>query len=629
MKEILEDNKFRWLIITLLIVFSFEFLSFFSVRFPWWIEIPLFFVIIAVFGRKVFVSGIKSLLKLDFSNINLLMSIAILGAIYLHQFGEAVVVVVLFALGNTLEAFGIKRSKSALKDLVDNAPKLAQIKGNEVKAPIEEIKIGEIIIIRPGDQIPLDGKVVSGDSLVDESTITGEPLPKNKLIGDFVYAGTINSQGYLEVRVEKEAKDTTLSQIINLTFKAAEKKSLSQKFIEKFARIYTPSVIIASVLIVLVPVLFLGKPFNLWFVQALTLLIIACPCALVISTPISVFSAIGNAGRKGFLIKGGRFIEEVGKIKAIALDKTRTLTVGQPIVSEIIPFGGFNKEEVLACAAGLEVFSEHPIAVSILKKAEEEKIDLHKFTSFQAVPGKGLKGRCVVCFDKHHYMGNVKFVAEEHHIEEQVLEKVEELEKQGKTAIVIGDGEKIKGVIGVTDEIREKSESFIKDLESLSIVPVILTGDNKSSAMFVAQKLGISAVKSELLPQEKVEELTELIKKYRYVGMVGDGVNDAPSLAAATVGIAMGAVGSDVAIENADIALMNDNLQMISYLIRLGRKTVKKIKFNVVFAIGVKLLFLILAVAGWSNLALAIFADVGVTVLVILNSLRLYSYRGI
>lgn len=628
MKEILENNKFRWLIITLLIVFFFEFLSFFSVRFPWWIEIPLFFVIIAVFGRRVFVSGIKSLLKLDFSNINLLMSIAIFGAIYLYQFGEAVVIVVLFALGNTLEEFGIKRSKSALKELVDNAPKLAQVKGNEARVPVEKIKIGEVIIIKPGDQIPLDGKVISGDSLVDETTITGEPLPKNKTIGDFVYAGTLNSQGYLEVRVEKEAKDTTLSQIIDLTFKAAEKKSLSQKFIEKFAGVYTPSVIIASVLLVLIPVLFLGKPFNLWFVQALTLLIIACPCALVISTPISIFSAIGNASHRGFLIKGGRFIEEVGKIKAIALDKTRTLTVGRPVVSEIIPFGGFNKEEVLACAAGLEIFSEHPIAESILKKAEEGKIDLHKFTSFQAVPGKGLKGKCAVCFDKHHFMGNIRFVAEEHHIEEQVLEKVEEFEKQGKTAIVIGDGERIKGIIGVTDEIREKSESFIKDLKNLDIVPVILTGDNKSSAMFVAHKLGISAVKSELLPQEKVEELSELIKKYRYVGMVGDGVNDAPSLAAATVGIAMGAVGSDVAIENADIALMSDNLQMVSYLIGLGRKTVKKIKFNVVFAIGVKFLFLILAVAGRGNLVLAIFADVGVTILVVLNSLRLYSYKG-
>ncbi|MBI4744527.1 MAG: cadmium-translocating P-type ATPase [Actinobacteria bacterium] len=628
MKELFENNKFRWLIVTLAVVSFIEILSFLSIRFPVWAKLPLFLVIIAIFGRKVFISGIKSLSKLDFSNINLLMSIAIFGAIYLRQLEEAVVIVVLFALGNTLEEFGIKRSKSALKELIDNAPKLAQIKGSEVKVPIEEIKIGEIVVIRPGDQIPLDGKVISGDSLVDESTITGESLPKNKTVGDFVYAGTLNGQGYLEAKVEKETKDTTLSQIIDLTFKAAEKKSLSQKFIEKFARIYTPSVIVVSVLLVLVPVLFLGKPFNLWFVQALTLLIIACPCALVISTPISVFSAIGNASRKGFLIKGGRFIEEMGKIKAIALDKTRTLTVGRPVVSEIIPFGGFSKEEVLACAAGLEVFSEHPIAVSILKKAEEEKLDLHKFTSFQAVPGKGLKGKCAICFDKHHFMGNIKFVAEEHRIEEQVLEKIEELEKQGKTAIIIGDGEKIKGVIGVTDEIREKSESFIKDLKDLNIAPVILTGDNKSSAMFVAQKLKISAVKSELLPHEKVDELSKLIKRYRYVGMVGDGVNDAPSLAAASVGIVMGAVGSDVAIENADIALMSDNLQMISYLIRLGRKTVKKIKFNVVFAIGVKFLFLILAVAGWSNLALAIFADVGVTILVVLNSLRLYSYKG-
>jgi Cd2+/Zn2+-exporting ATPase len=627
-EELLKNNRFRWLIATLLVVTPFEVLSFFSIHFPLWVELPLFFTGIIIFGKKVFVSGIRSLLKLDFSNINFLMTIATFGAVYLQQFEEAVIIVILFALGDTLEEFGIERSQTALKEMIEKTPKAAQIKGNEEKVPIENIEIGEVIVIKPGDQIPLDGEVIEGSSLVDEATITGEPIPRNKYIGDFVYAGTVNSQGYLEVRVTKKAKDTTLSKIIELTYESAEKKSVSQKFIEKFAKIYTPSVLFASLLLVLIPVVFLGKPFDAWFTQALTLLIISCPCALVISTPVSIFSAIGNATQKGALIKGGRFIEEMGKIRAIAFDKTRTLTKGELVVSDIVPFNGFTEEEVIACAAGIEAFSEHPIAKSILAKVEGEKVKIHQFANFQAVPGKGLKGECTVCFDKHHCLGNIKFVSEEHYVAEEVLKKVEEFEKQGKTTIVMSDNKRVKGVIGVTDEIRKESKPLVESLLKLGIIPVILTGDNKSSAKFVSSKLGIERVRAELLPDEKVEELSKLIQQYKHVAMVGDGINDAPALATASVGITLGAVGSDVAIENADIALMNDNLNMVPYLVGLGKKCVEKIRFNVAFAVSVKFLFLFLAIAGLSNLALAIFADVGVTVLVILNSLRLYSYKG-
>lgn len=626
---LLKNNKFRSLIVTLLVVAPFEVLSFFSIHLPLWIELPLFFGIIIVFGRRVFISGIRSLVRLDFSNINLLMTIATFGAVYLQQFEEAVIIIILFALGDTLEEFGIERSQTALKELIEKTPKSAQIKGKEEKVPIEDIKIGEVIIIKPGDQIPLDGKVVKGSSLVDEATITGEPLPRNKYIGDFVYAGTLNSQGYLEVKVTKKAKDTTLSKIIDLTYKSAEEKSVSQKFIEKFAKIYTPSVVFAALLLVIIPVVFWGKPFNLWFTQALTLLIIACPCALVISTPITIFSAIGNATQKGVLIKGGRFIEEMGKVRAIAFDKTRTLTKGEPIVSDVVPFNDFAEEEVIACAAGMEAFSEHPIAKSILARAREKRVKIHQFANFQAVPGKGLKGECTVCFDKHHCLGNIKFVTEEHRVEEVVLKKVEEFEKQGKTTIVISDNKRVKGVIGVTDEIRKESKPLVENLLKLKITPVILTGDNKSSAKFIASKLGIEVVKAELLPDKKVEELSKLIRQYKHVAMVGDGVNDAPALATASVGVTMGAIGSDVAVENADIALMNDKLNMVTYLAGLGKKCVEKIRFNIASAVLVKFLFLFLAVGGLSNLALAIFADVGVTVLVILNSLRLYDYKGI
>ncbi len=627
-RELFKNSKFLWLIASLLVITTFEILSFFSIHLPLWIELPLFTLIILVFGKKVFASGIRSIAKLDFSNITLLMTIAVFGAVYLQQFEEAVIIVVLFALGETLEEFGNERSQTALKRLVEKTPKSAQIKGKEDKVPIETIKIGELIIVKPGDQIPLDGEVIEGSSLVDEAAITGEPLPRNKYIGDMVYAGTINGQGYLEVKVTKEAKDTTLAKIIELTYKSAEKKSVSQKFIEKFARVYTPLIVLAALLLIVIPVVFMGKSFHMWFAQALTLLIISCPCALVISTPVAIFSAIGNATEKGVVIKGGRFLEEMGKVKAIAFDKTRTLTKGEPAVSDVIPFNNFTEQEVVACAAGMETFSEHPIARSIVAKAEDQNVELHPFEDFRSFPGKGLKGQCTVCYDKHHCLGNLKFVTEEHEVNEDVIKKVEEFEAQGKTIIVSCSDKQVKGVIGVTDEIREESKPMVNSLLKMGIIPVMLTGDNKSSAEFVAGRLGISVVKAELLPEAKVEELSKLIREYKHVAMVGDGVNDAPSLAAASVGIAMGAIGSDVAIENADIALMNDNLNLIPYLVRLGKECVKKIKFNTVSAILVKFVFLSLAVAGFSNLALAIFADVGVTVIVILNSLRLYSYKA-
>lgn len=624
---ILKNKKFLWLLATLIIVVPFEVLSFFSIDFPLWAELPISLAIILIFGRDVILSGLKSLLKLNFSNINLLMTIAAFGAIYLGHYEEAVIIIVLFALGETLEEHGVKRSQRALKELVENTPKSAQVKGREEKTPIEEIKVGEIVSIKPGDQIPLDGLVINGVSSVDEATITGEPLPSGKVIGDPVYAGTVNNEGYLEIEVTKEAKDTTLSKIIDLTYKSAAKKSSSQRFIDRFAKIYTPMVVFTAFFLVVIPVLFLGKPFEEYFERALMILVISCPCALVISTPVSIFSAIGNATKKGVLIKGGRFIEEIGKINAIAFDKTRTLTKGQPVVSDVIPFRG-TEEEVIACAAGMESYSEHPIARSILTKAEEGELDTHKYEDFQAIPGKGLKGICTVCINGHHCLGNLKFVTEEHHAEEEVIKAVEALEGQGKTAIVISDNEGVKGIIGVIDDIRGESKPVIENLLKSSVTPVILTGDNNSSAQFVASNLGIENVHAELLPGEKAAEVSGLMRNYGHVAMIGDGVNDAPALATASVGIAMGAIGSDVAIENADIALMNDNLAMIPYLIGLGRSCVKKIRFNVLAAVLTKFVFLALAIIGLSNLALAIFADVGVTVLVILNSLRLYGYKG-
>lgn len=625
--ELLNNKQFRLLLLSLLLVLPLEFLSFFSFHFPIWFELPFFLLIILYIGRSVFRSGIKSLVHFNFADINLLMTIAIIGALYLQQFEEATIIVILFSLGNVLEDFGIERSQKALQELVAKTPKSALVKGEKDKTPIDQIKLGEIVVIKPGDYIPLDGDVVEGRSLVDETAITGEPLPKNKYIGDTVYGGTLNGQGYLEVKVTKTASDTTIAKIIDLTYQALEKKSHSQQFIELFAQYYTPSVLIIAVLLVVIPVFVLGQPFQHWFTEALTLLLISCPCALVISTPISIFSAIGNASKKGVIIKGGKFLEEIGKVKAIAFDKTRTLTKGEPIVSDVIPLNGVSKEELLADIAGVEVYSEHPLAKSMIAKTDEENISSHPFVNFEAVMGKGIKGECTVCVDKHHCIGTIQFITEQHKVSDKIIKQVEKFEQEGKTAVVLSDNKNVEGIIGITDAIRPESKSVINELKKYGITPIMLTGDNLSAASYVAEQVGISEVKAALLPENKATEIQRLMGKYHTVAMIGDGINDAPALAISSVGIAMGAIGSDVAVENADIAFMNTNLSLTPYLIRLGRNTLKTIRTNIALAVGVKSLFLLLAVIGKSNLAFAIFADVGVTLIVVLNGLRLYGKK--
>ncbi len=628
LSELLKNSKFKRLAIVLLLVVPFEILSLFSIHLPRVIEIPLFGLIIFIFGRNVIINGLQSLVRLNFSNINLLMTVATLGALFLGELEEAVIIIILFAVSETLEEFGIERSQNALEELINKTPKSALLQGHSDKTAIEKIVVGDIVIIKPGDYIPLDGVVVKGESLVDESTITGEPLPKNKFKDEIVFAGTINNQGYLEIRVTKTSKDTTLAKIVELTYNSAEHKSKASKFIEKFASYYTPVVMGIAVLLVVVPVFVFKQPLNPWLMQSLTLLLIACPCALVISTPITIFSAIGNATKRGIIIKGGQYLEEMGKIKVIAFDKTRTITKGTPIVCDVIPLNGYSKEELLVCVAGAEAFSEHPIAKSIVESAKSFKEKGHVYKSFKSLMGKGISGECLVCVDKHHCIGTLQFVMEEHKVDQRVVDIVEKFEKEGKTAIVISNAKKVEGVIGVMDEIRPESVSLIKRLHELHVKAVMLTGDNASAAAYVANQVGIDEVYAKLLPDEKVTQLSKLIKKYKDVSMVGDGVNDAPALSTASVGIAMGAIGSDVAIENADIALMNNNLSLIPFLIKLGQKSVATIKINTATAIGVKVLFLSLALLGRSNLALAIFADVGVAFLVVVNSLRLYSYNS-
>jgi len=628
MRELLKNNKFRWLIISLAITIPFLILSFFNIHAYIWIELPIFLIITLLAGRRIFLNGLKGLIRFKFSNINFLMTIAVAGAFYLGQFEEAVIIVVLFAIGESLEDYGIKRSKKSLESLIEKTPKTALLKKEDSEVNIEVLEIGDIIVIKPGDIIPMDGNIIYGNSLVDESSITGEPIPKNKYESDPVYAGTVNGNGYLEIEITGKVKDNTLSKIIDLTYKAAGKKISSQRFIERFAKFYTPAVIITAILIVVVPVFILKNPFDYWFTQALTLLIISCPCALVISTPVTVFSALGNATKNGVLIKGGKFLEDMGRIRVIAFDKTRTLTHGIPEVSDIITFNGFKKKDVLACAAGLEVFSNHPIAGCLIKKTKELGIDTHRFNDFESVTGKGLKGECTVCDNSIHSLGNLKFIMEQQDIkvDKEVLQKIEGLEKQGKTVVVMSEQKTIKGIIGISDTIRKEALLISDELEKLKIRPVILTGDTAPAARFIGSSLKINEIKASLLPQKKAEEIERLKSKYKYVAMLGDGVNDAPALASATVGISMGSVGSDIAIENSDIALMNDNLEALPYLVKLGRKSSRVIIFNITSAVVIKFIVLFLAIFGLSNLTLAIFADVGVTIFVILNGLRLFGF---
>lgn len=623
----LKDRKFIWLLSICTIVTVLEILSFSGFHLPSIINLPFFLLIILGVGYDTLWHGLKALIRLDFKSINALMLIAVSGALYLGQYPEAAVVIALYTLAEKLEDIGVEKSQSALSALVEKMPKMVRLKGVEKDVFVEEVRIGQVILIKPFGMIPLDGKIVYGSSYVDESMITGEPIPKDKFVGDFVFAGTLNGHGYLEIEVLKEASETTFAKIKELTSQSLNLKAPTQQFIETFSQYYTPTVILLAFFWVVIPVFGFGEPFDDWFSRALALIVIACPCALVISTPVSIYSAIGNASTKGILIKGGRFLEAIGQIKAIALDKTGTLTTGQPIVSEIITFGKTSKDHLLACAAGIEIFSEHPLAQSIVLAAKNKMLTLHEVENFKSVIGKGVQADCLVCEDKHHCIGKLPFVLEEHVIPSEVVEEVGRLQEEGNTSIVIATHEQVEGIIALKDEIRPESKSLIEKLDRLHIRSVMVTGDHNAPAWIVAKTIGIEEVHANLLPEDKAFIISDLVKIYGVVGMVGDGVNDAPALGLSNVGITFGTLGSDTALEAASIVILNDRLDLIPFLVILGRKTIQTIRFNTGLAIAIKGVFIFLALFGLSNLALAIFADVGVTLIVVLMSLRLIDWK--
>ncbi|SMO52683.1 heavy metal translocating P-type ATPase [Solitalea koreensis] len=621
------DKKFVYLLTAVFAVILLEILSILGIHIPMPYSPLVFGAFILAIGHKVLWNGVTALSKLKFSSINLLMLIAVMGAFYLGEYPEAAVVIVLYVLGERLEDIGIENSKTALDDLVRKSPKTATLRSTGETVLIDKIAIGTIIQVKPGDLIPMDGKIVSGETMIDEAAITGEPISQDKHVGDTVFAGTLNKNGFIEMETTKLSADTTFAKIIRLTFEAQANKSNTQKFIQKFSKYYTPAIICLALLLFIIPVFVMKQDLNHWLLQAISLLVIACPCALVISTPVAIYAAIGNASAKGALVKGGKYLEALAGIKAIALDKTRTITYGNPVVSDVITLNGTSREELLACAAGAEVFSEHPLAQAIVGASKLEGFEPHKAEAFKSISGKGATAKCLVCQDEMVYVGKLSFIEEHQEVTPEARQIVEQLSAQGKTSVVVSFGDGVAGIIGLMDEIKPESAAALAEIEALAVEPIMLTGDHEHAGKYVASLVGITKIYGELLPEDKATRIKDLLKQYKNVAMVGDGINDAPALAQSTVGIAMGAAGSDTAIETANIALMNDNLTLIPYLIRLSKATLKRIKINTIGAILVKLVFILLAFLGFSNLVFAIAADVGVTLVVILLSLNLMRFR--
>lgn len=582
--------------------------------------IPLFIATAIIGGYHAAKSGFYGLRSLVI-DMNFLMTVAVIGASFIGEWAEGATVAFLFSFGNTLQTYTMDKTRQSIRALMELTPPQALVRrdSQEQNLPIEEIVIGDIIIVKPGERIAMDGLVKEGISAVNQATITGESIPIEKTAGDTVYAGTVNEYGALEIEVTKIASDSTLAKIMHLVEESQEQKAPSQQFIDVFSKYYTPTVLIAAVGIMVVPWLFFDQPFATWFYKGLVLLVISCPCALVISTPVSIVSAIGNSSRNGVLIKGGAHLEQMGAIQSIAFDKTGTLTNGRPVVTDIIPIDGVTEQDFLITTASIEKLSEHPLAACIVEKAKE--LVLKPISNFKAIVGLGAQADVD---GKTVYIGNLRLF-EELGIELSPYKRnVSALQQEGKTVMLLGTKEGLLGIIAVADTLRDNSAYAIQSLRKAGIKHVaMLTGDNKNVAGTIANKLKLDTFYSDLLPEDKVNAVKKIISEYGSVAMVGDGVNDAPALAEANIGIAMGVAGSDTALETADIALMSDDLGKLAYLIKLSRKTIAIIKQNIGFAILVKLVFLILTFAGYVNLWLAVFADMGSSLLVTLNGMRL------
>ena len=568
-----------------------------------------------VAGGDVLYKALKNIIKGRVFDENFLMGIATLGAFAIKEYPEAVMVMILYQMGEFLQDKAIEKSRKSIADLMDIRPDYANIEVNNqvIKKSPYEINIGDVIIVKTGEKIPLDGDVIEGKAAVDTSALTGESVLRELKTGDTAISGCININGLLKIKVTKKFEESTVSKILELVEHAATKKAKTENFITKFARYYTPVVVLGAIFLALVPPILLNETFSIWISRALTFLVISCPCALVISVPLSFFAGIGGASKKGILIKGSNYLELLSKPSSVVFDKTGTLTKGVFKVTQIVPFNGFSKEELLSSAAKAEKYSNHPIAVS-LKEAYGESIDSNNINDVEEITGCGVKAS--IC-------GALILVGNEKLMKNFNIDYTSVLESG--TIVYVAKNNLFVGYIVISDEIKEDSWLSIKLLKATGTDVVMLTGDTKAVAKSVANKLDIAKVYSQLLPKDKVERLEELLcsnKKGKSIVFVGDGINDAPVLMRADVGIAMGAIGSDAAIEAADVVIMDDKPSKIAYAINIARKTMTIVKQNIVFAIGVKVLFLLLGALGFVTMWGAVFADVGVALIAILNALR-------
>lgn len=587
------------------------------------VSILLYCISMVSGGWYVFPRAVHAARRLR-PDMNLLMTVAVIGAVLLGQWFEAASVAFLFSLALLLESWSVGRARNAIRALVALAPQTARVwcphDKREEEKPIEDVAVGAKVIVRPGERIPLDGRIEAGSTSVNQAPITGESMPVPRGAGDTVYAGTINNEGAITVCVTHAASDTTLARTIRMVEEAQSRRAKSEQWVETFARYYTPAMMALAFAIALVPPAFDGA-WGHWFYEALVVLVIACPCALVISTPVSIVAGLATAARAGVLIKGGVYLEQAALIDAIALDKTGTLTRGEIGVQRIVPVNGYEASEVLAYAAALESNSDHPIANAICAHARSEGVSVPQSRDATALAGRGIRARVD---DGLYWAGSHRMLHEVNADECAFHDIAVALEDAGHSVVAVGLDAKPLGFIGLADALRGDAREIIEAIKRKGVAHIrILTGDNQGTAQAVANAVGANAYEAELLPEDKVNAVTELGKRYRVVAMVGDGVNDAPALAAANVGIAMGAIGSDAAIETADIALMSDDLSRLPWLIGHARKTRTIIQQNVAFALGVKALFLALALAGGATLWMAIAADMGASLIVIFNSLRL------
>ena len=556
-------------------------------------------------------------------DINVLMLVAVAGAAILGEWGEAASVVFLFALAQLLEARAMDRARGAIRGLMELAPAEAVVRRNGLTAtiPVDTVLIGDIVVVRPGEKIPLDGQVAGGQSHVNQAPVTGESLPIEKQAGDDVFAGTINGRGALDVRVTRLRRDSTLARIIHLVERAQAQRAPTQSFVDRFARIYTPIVLTLALFVAFVPPLAFGSAWSDWTYRALVLLVISCPCALVISTPVSIVSALAAAARKGVLIKGGARLERLAAVKCVAFDKTGTLTKGHVRVESVVSLDGIPPLEVIRLAASLESHSEHPIGRAILRRAAEWGLEPKAPTGFQAIPGRGAEGWVD---ESHVVVGSHRLFEERGMCNPRAEQILGELEAQGSSTVMVAAAGRPVGVIGVADEPRETARGVVEMLRAQGIEHIaLLTGDYEAPAGALARSLAVDTYRASLLPEDKVAAVNELRSRFGTLAMVGDGVNDAPALASADVGIAMGAAGTDAALETADVALMSDELIKIPFAIRLSRATARNIRVNIAFSLTLKAAFLAMALAGTASLWAAVVADTGASLIVIANALRL------